>query len=264
MLFRSSLHVASNLNVRSPSNTLHANHTRKEHGSAAQTIRTDQDSPSTLHELPLSPKVLRAMRNHTCPAHGRRRAAATGPLPSTIPLTAPTQYCEVPTPPGVVRATNIGSSGAICRHRSRQSIRDSLEEAFDDCQENSVGFLTPSLNQSHSDPPSRDDNDPSEDRIRFLCCYMPKIDLPQLRHRPCLRFSLSRDQPMMVGASSHASHSELFPRAWRKKSASVANDEAMRYVGNRKLVPTTVASSTSVIRGNKIGSLGRSDSTITV
>ncbi|KFY94419.1 hypothetical protein V500_03267 [Pseudogymnoascus sp. VKM F-4518 (FW-2643)] len=262
----SSIHQASDSNTKFPSNKLDANQVIKQHGSAAQTTPTKQYSPATLYELPPSAKVLRAMsnHNHTCAAHGRRRAASVGSSTPTIPLTAPTQSRELPTIPGVVRATRIGSLGATRRYRSRQSARESLEEAFYDCQETSVGFLTPSLNQSHSDPSSRDDDDPTEDTIRFLCCYLPKIRLPQLQPIPCLGFSLAKGEPMVIGASSHATRAELPPRAWRKKSASVANYEAMRYVGNTKPVPTTARSSMSVIRGSKFGSLGRSDSTITV
>lgn len=262
----SSLHQAAGSSTKFPSNELDTNHVIKQHGSAAQTTPTKLYSPATLYKLPPSAKVLRAKsnNNHICAAHGRRRAASVGSSTPTIPLTAPTQSHKLPTLPGVVRATSIGSLGATRRYRSRRSARESLEEAFYDCQETSVGFLTPSLNQSHSDPSSRDDDDPTEDTIRFLCCYLPKIRLPQLQPIPCLGFSLAKGEPMMIGSSSPATRAELPPRAWRKKSASVANDEAMRYVGNTKPVPTTATSSMSVIRGSKFGSLSRSNSTIAV
>ncbi|ELR10314.1 hypothetical protein GMDG_04697 [Pseudogymnoascus destructans 20631-21] len=174
------------------------------------------------------------------------------------------QSRRLPTPPGVVGATSIGAAEAIRQHNSRWYARESLEEAFYDCPETSVGFLTPSLNQSHSDPPSRDDDDPTEDTIRIFCCYLPKIHLPQLQGIPCLGFSLAKGRPIIVSASSHAAPVELPPRAWRKKSASVANDEAIPSLGNSKPVTTMVKRSMSFIRGTKVGSLGRSDGTITV
>ncbi|KAL5354539.1 hypothetical protein ACLOAV_000628 [Pseudogymnoascus australis] len=222
--------------------------------------------PSTLYELHPSAKVLRARSDHndTCTTHGRRRAATSNPPAHTVPLIAPTQFYGPPIPPGLARATSIGSSGATRRYTSRRPTRESLEEALYDWQETSVGFLTPSLNQSHSDPPSRADDDPTEDAIRFLCCYIQKIHIPQLRPASCLGFSLAKGEPMIVGASSCVTRADLPARAWRKKSTSVANDEAMRHVRNRKPVHTTVTSSTSMIQDNKVGSLGRSNSTITV
>ncbi|OBT64885.1 hypothetical protein VE03_06436 [Pseudogymnoascus sp. 23342-1-I1] len=259
-------HLASGSNLKSPSNTLDAHHVRKKYATAPQTTRTEQYSSYSFYDLPPSAKVLRATgnHNHTCTIHGRGRATTADPSAPVMPLTAPTHFYGLPTPPGVIRATSVGSSGATRRYTSRRSPRESLEEAFYDCQETSLGFLTPSLNQSHSGPPSRDDDDPTEDAVRFLCCYIPKIHLPQLQPIPCWGFSLAKGEPMTVGGSSHVTHAELPPRVWRKKSASVANDETMRYVGITEPAPTTAISSASMIRGDKVESFGRSNSTVTV
>ncbi|OBT75826.1 hypothetical protein VF21_05523 [Pseudogymnoascus sp. 05NY08] len=202
--------------------------------------------------------------NHTCAIHGRRRAAASDPSAPTIPLTAPAQFRRLPTPPGVVGATRFGAAEATRRYESRRSARKSLEEAFYDCQETSLGFLTPSLNQSHSDPLTGDDDDPTEDMIRILCCYLPKKHLPQLQPISCLGFSFAKGEPMIVNANSHATRANLPARAWRKKSASVPNDEAMPSAENTNTVTTMEKRSMRLIRGTKVGSLGRSDSTITV
>lgn len=261
-----SLRPASGSNTSPPYRKLDTNNATKQHGIATQTARTKQSRPSTLHDLPLSANVLRAMsnHNHTCAIHGRRRASVSDPPALTIPLTASTRSRRLPTPPGVVGATSIGAAKATRQYNSRRSPRESLEEAFYDCQETSVGFLTPSLNQSHSDPPSRDDDDPTGDMIRILCCYLPKIHLPRIQPIPCLGFSIAKGEPMVPNTSSHAARADLPPRARRKKSASVANDEAMHSAGNTKPVTAMVKRSMSFIRGTKIGSLGRSDSTITV
>ncbi|KFY00716.1 hypothetical protein V490_01233 [Pseudogymnoascus sp. VKM F-3557] len=250
--------------MESPPSRSDSSHAWKQHRSFSQTTRTQQCSPSTLHELPPTVNVPRATMRHSCPAHGPKRAATSVSSVPIIPLTVATPPRELPIPPGVVRATSIGSFRATCQHKSRRSARESLEDTFYDCQENSIGFLTPSLDQSHSDPRSRDDDDPSEDRIRLLCCYLPRINLPQFRLVPCLEFLLAKDEPVIIGANSHATHANLPPRAWRKKSASVANDEAMRSVQKAKSISTIMASSTSMVQGKKLESLGRSDSTITV
>ncbi|KFY11775.1 hypothetical protein V492_04270 [Pseudogymnoascus sp. VKM F-4246] len=262
----SSLLLGPVTNTKSPSRELDTNHVPKQHGIPPHITPKKQYSPSTLYELPPSANVLRAMgnHNHKCAVHGRRRAATSGPSPPTMPLVAPAQFREPPIPPGVVRATSIGSSGATRQYRSRRSAIESLEETFYDCQETSVGFLTPSLNQSHSDPPIRDDDDPTEDRVRVLCCYLPKIHLPRLKPIPCLGFSLVKSEPMIVNSSSHAARAELPTRAWRRKSASVATDEAMRFVESTEAAPITAPGSMSVIPANKLEPLVRSNSTITV
>ncbi|KFY75916.1 hypothetical protein V499_04192 [Pseudogymnoascus sp. VKM F-103] len=261
----SPLHLASSSNTRTSSNRLDANNATKQHGIATRRPRTKQYRPSTLHDLPLSANVLRARsnHNHTCAIHGRRRAAVSDPPAPTIPLTASTRSHRLPTPSGVVGATSIGAAEATRRYNSRRSPRESLEEAFYDCQEASVGFLTPSLNQSHSDPPSRDDDDPTGDMIRILCCYLPKVHLPQLLPFSCLGFSIAKGEPMILSGSD-ATCANLPARAWRKKSASVSNDEAMPSAGNTNTVTTLVKKSMDLIRGTKVGSLGRSDSIITV
>ncbi|KFY22970.1 hypothetical protein V493_06192 [Pseudogymnoascus sp. VKM F-4281 (FW-2241)] len=146
---------------------------------------------------------------------------------------------------------------------SRWSARESLEEAFYDCQQTSVGFLTPSLNQSHSDSPSGDDDDPTEDAIHFLCCYIPKIHLPQLQPIRCLGVSLAKGEPTAIRARSHAPRAGMSLRA-RYKSASVATDGAMRFVGHSEPDPTIITSFTSMVRDSNVESLGRRDSTITV
>ncbi|KFZ05987.1 hypothetical protein V501_07827 [Pseudogymnoascus sp. VKM F-4519 (FW-2642)] len=260
----SSLYLASSSNTKAPSNRLDANNATKQHGIATQRTRTKQYRPSTLHDLPLSANVLRATsnHNHTCAIHGRRRSAVSDPPAPTMPLTASTRSRRLPTPPGVVGATRIGAAEATRRYNPRRSPRGSLEEAFYDCQETSVGFLTPSLNQSHSDPPSSDDDDPTGDMIRILCCYLPKIHLPQLLPISCLGFSIAKGEPMIVSANSHATRANLPARAWRKKSASVANDEAMPSGGNTNTVTTLMKKSMDLIRGTEVGSLARSDSTI--
>ncbi|OBT52012.1 hypothetical protein VE04_08229 [Pseudogymnoascus sp. 24MN13] len=262
----SPLHLASSSNTRSAFNGLDANNATKQHGIATQRTRTKQYRPSTLHDLPLSANVLRATgnHNHTCAIHGRRRDAVSDPPAPTTRLTASARSRRLPAPPGVVGATSIGAAEATRRYNSRRSPRESLEEAFYDCQETSVGFLTPSLNQSHSDPPSRDDDDRTGDTVRILCCYLPKIHLPQLLHISCLGFSIAKGEPMIVNANSHATRANLPARAWHKKPASVSNDETMPSAGNTNTVTTLVKKSMDLIRGTKIGSLGRSDSTITV
>ncbi|OBT87612.1 hypothetical protein VE02_04104 [Pseudogymnoascus sp. 03VT05] len=202
--------------------------------------------------------------NHTCAIHGRRRAAVSDPSAPTIPPTAPAQFRRLPTPPGVVGATSFGAAEATRRYESRRSARKSLEEAFYDCQETSLGFLTPSLDQSHSDPPTGDDDDPTEDMIRILCCYLPKIHLPQLQPISCLGFSFAKGESMIVSANSHATRANLPARASCKKSASVANDEAIPSARNTNTVTNMMKRSMSLIRGTKVRSLGRSDNTITV
>jgi hypothetical protein len=257
----SSVHRAPNSNTSTSVNRLgaNANHVGRRAAASSRTVPTREHTPAKLfRELSPSERAARVTNNRPCATHGGKRTEIAGPPAPTKVSTRARPPREVLPPVEVVRHPSIGSAGAT-RRRTRRSARESLEEAFYECQENSVGFLTPSLNQSHSDPSCWDDDDPSDKRIRFFCCHLPRIHLPQHRPSPCLWHPVAKDEPRMVDARIPTTHKNVPTGVGSRKSFAMSSDEVKRSLGRMRSVPTA-----PVGQGRKVESMGRNDSISTV